>query len=391
MNVHEYQAKSFLKNYGLAVPRGAIAYTPEQAEAVARDLSGPACVIKAQIHASGRGRAGGVKVVRSVEEIRSAATQMLGTRLATALTGSEGKTVKCVLIEEAYEIARELYLAVLVDRSSGRVAIMASRAGGEDIEETAARSPQKILKLVTDPAVGIEPDQADKLATDLGLDGEQRTAAADIVRAMYKAFVDNDASLIEINPLAVTASGKLVALDVKMSFDDNALYRHEEIERLRDADEADPTEREAARNELNYVNMDGDIGCMVNGAGLALATLDIVKQYAGNPANFMDIRPTATREQIANGFKLLVSNPNVKAILVNVYGGGILRCDTVAEAVGAAIREVGLRLPLVVRVAGTNMEVGKKSLINQGIPVKFADDMASAAQMVVAAARGETA
>ena len=391
MNVHEYQAKKILGRYAVPIPGGGLARTPAEAEAMARDLRGSACVVKAQIHAGGRGKAGGVKLVRSVDEAKAAAKEMLGSTLVTDQTGAEGKVVKSIYIEERVEAARELYLAALVDRSLGCVALLASTAGGEEIERAAADNPSAILRLAVDPYEGLNPDAARHFAGRLGLEGAQAEAAAGIMAGMYKAFLELDASLIEINPLAVMADGGLVAVDVKMTFDDNALFRHPEIEALRDQDEVDPSELEAARYELNYVKLDGDIGCIVNGAGLALATIDILKQHGGEPADFMDVRPVATRQQVAAGFKMILANPKVKAVLVNIYGGGILRCDTVAEAIAEAVRETGLGVPLVVRAAGTNMEIAKKVLVGQGIPVIFADDMAEAAERVVKAARREAA
>jgi succinyl-CoA synthetase beta subunit len=391
MNVHEYQAKEILGRYAVPIPVGGLARTPAEAEALARDLRGSACVVKAQIHAGGRGKAGGVRVVRSVDEAKAAAKEMLGSTLVTDQTGAEGRVVKSIYIEEQVEAARELYLAALVDRSLGRVALLASTAGGEDIEQAAADDPGAILRLPVDPYDGLIPDAARDFAGRLGLEGAQAEAAAGIMAGVYKAFLELDPSLIEINPLTVMADDRLLAVDVKMTFDDNALFRHPEIEALRDRDEVDPSELEAARYELNYVKLDGDIGCIVNGAGLALATIDILKQHGGEPADFMDVRPVATRQQVAAGFKMILANPKVKAVLVNVYGGGILRCDTIAEAIAEAVRETGLGVPLVVRAAGTNMEIAKKVLVGQGIPVIFADDMAEAAESVVKAARREAA
>jgi succinyl-CoA synthetase beta subunit len=391
MNIHEYQAKELLKSYGVPLPPGVVAENADAAEAAARSLGGARWVVKAQVHAGGRGKAGGVRLVDSQDEVREVAERLLGTRLVTSQTGPEGKAVKHVYVEQACDVERELYLALLVDRSAGRVAVMASKAGGTDIEDAAARAPDKILRVTIDPAKGLEGAQAARLAADLGFDGTLETAAVDLLTGLYEAFTDADASLIEINPLAVTRDGALRVLDVKMSVDDNALFRHPELEALRDEDEVDPSELEAKRFELNYVRLDGNIGVMVNGAGLALATVDILKQHGGEPADFMDVRPVATREQIATGFGMLLTDPKVKAILVNIYGGGILRCDTVAEGVAAACRDIGLGVPLVVRAAGTNMEMCRKILVGQGIPVTFAGDMAEAAVEVVAAAKREAA
>ncbi|MFQ5775101.1 MAG: ADP-forming succinate--CoA ligase subunit beta [Kiloniellaceae bacterium] len=387
MYVHEYQAKELLRRYGVRTPRGAVARSPAEAEAVARDLRGSPCMVKAQIHAGGRGKAGGVRMVRSIDQAKAAATEMLGSSLVTYQTGAEGKRVKAVYVEERIEAARELYLAALVDRGAGRVALLASAAGGEDIEEAAAQDPSMLHRLVVDPAVGLPRDGAHGLAAELGVHGAAAEAAAEIMAGVYTAFVELDASLIEINPLAVTEAGELLAVDVKMGFDDNALFRHPEVAALRDEDEVDPAELEAARYEINYVKLDGDIGCMVNGAGLALATVDLIKQCGGEPADFMDVRPVATRQQVATGFRMILRNPKVKAILVNIYGGGILRCDTIAEGIAAAVRETGLGAPLIVRAAGTNMEIAKKTLIGQAIPAVFADDMAEAARKAVEAAK----
>jgi succinyl-CoA synthetase beta subunit len=391
MNIHEYQAKELLKSYGVPLPPGIVAETADAAEAAARSLGGAHWVVKAQVHAGGRGKAGGVRLVDSQDEVREVAERLLGTRLVTSQTGPEGKAVKHVYVEQACDVERECYLALLVDRSAGRVAVMASKAGGTEIEDAAARAPDKILRVTIDPAKGLDGAQAARLAADLGFDGTLETAAVELLTGLYDAFTRTDASLIEINPLAVTRDGALRALDVKMSVDDNALFRHPDLEALRDEDEVDPSELEAKRFELNYVRLDGNIGVMVNGAGLALATVDILKQHGGEPADFMDVRPVATREQIATGFGMLLENPKVKAILVNIYGGGILRCDTVAEGVAAACRDIGLGVPLVVRAAGTNMEMCRKILVGQGIPVTFAEDMAEAAAEVVAAVNREVA
>ncbi len=391
MNIHEYQAKDLLKAYGMPVPPGGVAETAAGAETVARELGGTAWAVKAQVHAGGRGKAGGVRLVSSPEEAGTAAGELLGSRLVTSQTGAEGKAVRRVYVEQGCEIEREYYLAALVDRSLGRVAILASKEGGEDIEEVAAQSPDKILKLVVEPVKGLDSEQVAELAADLGFDRELGRSAEAIIAGLYQAFIDCDAALIEINPLVATKDGRLLALDIKMSLDDNALFRHEELEVLRDKEEIDASELEAQRFEINYVKLDGNIGVMVNGAGLALASIDLLKQQGGEPADFMDVRPIATRQQIATGFKMLLGNPKVKSILVNVYGGGILRCDTVAEGVAEACRELGLHVPLIVRAAGTNMEMARKILLGQGIAVTFAEDMAEAAAKVVAAANKEAA
>ncbi len=389
MNLHEYQAKELLKQYGVAVPPGAVASTPDEAAAAAKELGGDSFVVKAQVHAGGRGRAGGVKMAATPKDVAEAAAKMLGTRLVTTQTGAEGKEVRRVYVEKACNVAKEIYLATLVDRSLGRVAFLASAEGGADIEEAAARTPDKILKLAVDPETGLEDAGGRKLATDLGLTGLQADAARSIMIAVYKAFVENDASLIEINPIAVTAKGDLVALDVKMIVDDNALHRHPEWEKLWDEAEVDPDEIEARRFELNYVPMDGDIGVMVTGAGLALGILDLIKDRGGNAADFMDVRPVATREQVAAGIKMLLANPKVKAVLVVAIGGGVLRCDTIAEGIALARKETGGHVPMIVRAAGTAKELGELALRNQGVDVIFADDLADAADKAVAAAKGK--
>jgi len=391
MNIHEYQAKALLKDYGIRAPSGAVARSAAEAESAAKELGGEGWVVKAQIHAGGRGKAGGVRLVKRPHEVRAAAEELLGTRLVTYQTGAEGKAVRQVYVEQACPVARELYLAALVDRSLGRVAIIASDAGGEDIEQTAAATPDKILKIVVDPVEGLSEAEAAELAAKLGLKGASATAASSFIAGIYQAFIEKDASLIEINPMGVTADGELLALDVKMSFDGNALYRHPELETLRDEDEVDPSELEADRYEINYVKLDGNIGCLVNGAGLAMATLDLIKDRGGAPADFMDVRPAANREQVAMGVSMLLRNPKVKAILVNVYGGGILRCDTIGEGIALAVAKDGLNVPLIVRAAGTNMEICKKTLIAQGVPVTFARDMAEAADLTVRAVKQEAA
>ena len=391
MYVHEFQAKQLLSGYGVPAPRGALARSPEAAQDAAREIGGDAWAVKAQILAGGRGKAGGVKIAESLDAVAAASRELLGTTLVTEQTGAAGRKVASVYIEARVAAARELYLAILVDRACGRVAFLTSTEGGEDIEEAVARDPARIDKLIVDPAVGPVDAELRKAAAGLGLDGAAAEAAVTLMAGLYKAFLELDASLIEINPLALTETGALQAVDVKLSLDDNALYRHPELEALRDPDDLDPTEMEAARYEINYVKLGGDIGCMVNGAGLALSTLDAIRQVGGAAADFMDVRPVATREQIATGFGLVLTNPKVKAILVNVFGGGILRCDTMAEGIAAAVRTHGLRVPLIVRAAGTNMEIAKKALIGQGISVTFADDMAQAAEMAVRAAQSGAA
>jgi succinyl-CoA synthetase beta subunit len=386
MNIHEYQAKSLLAQFGVAVPRGGVAYTPEEAEKVARDLGGSVWVVKAQIHAGGRGKAGGVKVVKSVADAVTAARAMLGTKLKTHQTGPEGKEVKRVYIEEGCQIARELYLGMLLDRATARVTVMASAEGGMDIEEVAAKSPDKIIRVAIDPATGLQPFHAREIAFALGLEGKQVNSTVKFLEGLYRAFQALDASLVEVNPLVVTAAGDLIALDAKMNFDDNALFRQPNVRALRDEDEEDPAELEASKHDLNYVKLSGNIGCMVNGAGLAMATMDIIKLYGGEPANFLDVGGGATRERVTTAFKLILSDPHVEGILVNIFGG-IMRCDVIAEGVVAAAREVSLHVPLVVRLEGTNVELGKKILAQSGLPILSADNLADAAEKIVKSVR----
>jgi succinyl-CoA synthetase beta subunit len=384
MNIHEYQAKALLKDYGVGVLRGQVAYTPEEAEGAARELGGPMWVVKAQIHAGGRGKGGGVKLARSVEEVRQLASQMLGMTLITHQTGPAGREVRRVYVEDGCEIARELYLGVVIDRQSSRVTFMASTEGGVEIEEVAARTPEKIIKVAIDPAIGCQPFHGRLIAFGLGLEGRQVSKAVAFIRGVYRAFTELDGSLAEINPLVVTAAGELVALDAKMNFDSNALYRQPRVLELRDLDEEDPHEIEASRHELNYIKLDGNIGCMVNGAGLAMATMDIIKLYGGSPANFLDVGGGATKERVTAAFKLLLSDPKVEGVLVNIFGG-IMRCDVIAEGVVAAAREVNLGVPLVVRLEGTNVDLGKQILSESGLAITAAGDLAEAAEKVVAA------
>ncbi|WP_188261034.1 ADP-forming succinate--CoA ligase subunit beta [Azospirillum tabaci] len=395
MNIHEYQAKGLLKKYGVAVPRGGVAYTPQEAETVARELGGPVWVVKSQIHAGGRGAGrfkdnpegkGGVRVVKSIEEVGKNAGEMLNHVLVTKQTGPDGREVKRLYVEEGADIKRELYLGLLTDRASGRVTIIASTEGGMEIEEVAHNTPEKIVKVAIDPATGIQGYHTRKVAFALGLEGKQVSAAAKFIQAAYQAFVDLDCAIVEINPLIVTGSGDILALDAKMSFDDNALFRHKDVEELRDEAEEDPAEIEAAKHSLNYVKLDGNIGCMVNGAGLAMATMDIIKLYGGEPANFLDVGGGATKERVTAAFKLILSDPNVEGILVNIFGG-IMRCDVIAEGVVAAAREVHLHVPLVVRLEGTNVELGKKILAESGLPILSADNLADAAEKVVKAVK----
>ena len=384
MNIHEYQAKALLKDYGVAVLSGQVAYTPEEAEAAARALGGPVWVVKAQIHAGGRGKGGGVKLARSVEEVRQLADQMLGMTLVTHQTGPGGRQVRRVYVEDGCEIARELYLGVLIDRAEARLTLMASTEGGVDIEEVAAKTPEEIIKVAIDPAIGFQPFHGRQIAFGLGLEGKQVGKAVSFMRGVSRAFVELDASLIEINPLVVTQGGDLVALDAKMNFDGNALYRQPRVVELRDLDEEDPHEIEASRHELNYIKLDGSIGCMVNGAGLAMATMDIIKLHGGAPANFLDVGGGASKERVTAAFKLLLSDPKVEGVLVNIFGG-IMRCDVIAEGIVAAAREVNIGVPLVVRLEGTNVDLGKQILSESGLSITAASDLADAAQKVVSA------
>ncbi|MGF1628053.1 MAG: ADP-forming succinate--CoA ligase subunit beta [Kiloniellaceae bacterium] len=383
MNLHEYQAKDLLRRYGVKSPGGQLARSPEAAAEAARTLGGARWAVKAQIHAGLRQGAGGVQFCDTPDGVAEAARTLLGRRLVTPQTGAKGKLVRSVYVEQAVAFEREIYLAALVDRSAGRVALIAAREGGNDIEARLAAAPEKMLSLVIDPVHGVADADARRLAEQLGLSGGAADQAVALMQALDKAFTAFDASLIEINPLAVTAGGELLALDVKMVLDDNAEFRHADLGGLRDEEELDPAELEAQRYNLNYVHLDGNIGVMVNGAGLALATVDLLKEQGGEPADFMDVRPEATRAQITHGFKLLLRNKAIDAILVNIYGGGILRCDTVAEGIAAACKEEGLRVPLIVRAAGTNGELARKILMSQGIPVTFAQTFGQAAAKVV--------
>ena len=386
MNIHEYQAKELLARFGVAVPRGGVAFTPEEAEAQAKEIGGPVWVVKAQIHAGGRGKGGGVKVVKSIDEVREAADAMLGMTLVTHQTGPRGKEVKRVYVEDGCDIARELYLGMLLDRETSRITIMASTEGGMEIEEVAAKTPEKILKVAIDPVMGLQPFHGRELAFGLGFEGKQVGAAVKFMHGLYEAFTKLDASLMEINPLVVTGAGEVIALDAKMNFDDNALFRHKDVEALRDEDEEEPTELEASRHELNYIKLDGTIGCMVNGAGLAMATMDIIKLYGGEPANFLDVGGGATPERVTTAFRIILSDPNVEGILVNIFGG-IMRCDVIAEGVVAAAKEVSLHVPLVVRLEGTNVELGKQIMADSGLPIISADNLADAAEKIVKAVK----
>ncbi len=383
MNIHEYQAKALLRRYGVNVPRGGVAFTVEEAEKAARDLGGSVWVVKSQIHAGGRGLAGGVKVVKSMDSVKQEAQRMLGMTLVTHQTGSKGQKVGRVYIEEGCDIKRELYLGLLVDRATSRVTVMASTEGGMDIEEVAAKHPEKIMKFSIDPATGMQPFHARKVAFGLGLEGTQINNCVTFLLGMWKAFNELDCSIVEINPLVITGSGDVIALDAKVNFDDNALFRQKEVAGLRDESEEDPAELEASKNDLNYVKLDGTIGCMVNGAGLAMATMDIVKLYGAEPANFLDVGGGATKDRVAKAFKIILSDNNVKAILVNIFGG-ITHCNAIADGIVAAARDVSLSVPLVVRLEGTNVELGKKVLAESGLPIISADNLADAGQKVVA-------
>jgi len=386
MNIHEHQAKQILARYGVAVPDGGVAFSVDEAVKAAEALPGPVWVVKAQIHAGGRGKGGGVKLAKSLDEVKSLAGEILGMTLVTHQTGPAGKEVQRLYIEDGCDIARELYLSAITDRGSSRIAIMASTEGGMDIEEVAAKTPEKIHTVSIDPVTGLKPFHARQLAFALGLEGKQVNSAVKLISALYQAFVDTDASLVEINPLVVTGGGEVMALDAKMNFDDNALYRHADIAEMRDPSEEDPAELEAAKWDLNYIKLDGNIGCMVNGAGLAMATMDIIKLRGGEPANFLDVGGGATKERVTQAFKIILSDPSVEGILVNIFGG-IMRCDVIAEGVVAAARELELTKPLVVRLEGTNVELGKKIMAESGLKIIAADDLGDAAVKVVAAVK----
>jgi succinyl-CoA synthetase beta subunit len=382
MNIHEFQAKQVLARFGVPVPKGQPASTPDEAAAAFRALGQPKAVIKAQIHAGGRGKAGGVKLISSAEEARDFAARLLGKPLVTHQTGPEGRVVRRVYVEEASQVARELYLGMVVDRKAAAVAVIASTEGGMEIEEVAAKTPEKIITDPVDPLLGMAPFQARRIAFALGLKDKQVGQFAALLASLYRAFVETDASLIEINPLVVTADGRVICLDAKISFDDNGLFRHPDIRELRDANEEDPAETEAAKHDLSYVHLDGNIGCMVNGAGLAMATMDIVKYYGAEPANFLDVGGGANAQKIAAAFRILLSDSRVKAVLINVFGG-IMQCDVLARGVVDAAREVKLSIPLVVRMEGTNVKEGKQILAESGIKVIAANDMADAARLAV--------
>jgi succinyl-CoA synthetase beta subunit len=388
VKIHEYQAKSVLARYGVPVPRGEVAFSPSEAADIARRLGSEVCVVKAQIHAGGRGKGGGVKLARSITEVEQLTKDMLGMTLVTHQTGPEGKKVGRVLIEEGLQIDRELYLSIVIDRASASPVVIASAAGGMDIEEVAATHPEQILREAIDPGVGVVPFQARKLAFGMGMDGAAANKFAKVLASIYTAFVETDASMMEINPLILTKGGDLLALDAKVTFDDNAIYRHPDLKDLRDLSEEDPLEAEASKFSLNYIRLDGTIGCMVNGAGLAMATMDIIKLAGGEPANFLDVGGGANAEQIRNAFKILMSDANVKAVLINIFGG-ILRCDVLAAGVVAAVKELSVNVPIVVRMEGTNVEEGKRILRESGLKFSTADSMGEAADTVVAQAAAQ--
>ncbi|EJR66613.1 succinyl-CoA ligase [ADP-forming] subunit beta [Bacillus cereus VD115] len=382
MNIHEYQGKAVLRSYGVSVPNGKVAFTVEEAVEAAKELGTDVCVVKAQIHAGGRGKAGGVKVAKNLEEVRTYAESILGTTLVTHQTGPEGKEVKRLLIEEGCDIKKEYYVGLVLDRATSQVVLMASEEGGTEIEEVAEKTPEKIFKEYIDPAVGLQGFQARRIAFNINIPKELVGQAVKFMMGLYRAFIEKDCSIAEINPLVTTGDGKVMALDAKLNFDSNALYRHKDILELRDLDEEDSKEVEASKYDLNYIPLDGNIGCMVNGAGLAMATMDIIKHYHGDPANFLDVGGGATAEKVTEAFKIILSDKNVKGIFVNIFGG-IMKCDVIAEGVIEATKQVGLELPLVVRLEGTNVELGKKILNESGLNIVAAESMADGAQKIV--------
>jgi succinyl-CoA synthetase beta subunit len=388
MNVHEYQGKEIFRKFGVPTPRGIPAFSVDEAVGAANALGGKVWVVKAQIHAGGRGKCGGVNVAKSVEEVRELATKMLGMKLVTHQTGPEGRVVRRLLIEEGADIRKEYYVALVVDRALQRVVLMGSSEGGVNIEEVAEHQPEKIHKVAIDPVAGLQDKDARDIAVKIGIPGELASQAGDLFKALYRVFDECDCSLAEVNPLIVTGDQRVVALDSKLNFDANALFRHPEIVAMRDLDEEDPAEIEASRHDLSYIQLDGNIGCLVNGAGLAMATMDVIKLYGGNPANFLDVGGGATAEKVTEAFKIMLRNPNLAAILVNIFGG-IMKCDVIATGVVAAAREVALKVPLVVRLEGTNVDIGKKILADSGLPIISAADMGDAAQKVVEAAKGK--
>lgn len=388
MNIHEYQGKEILRKYNVPVPRGIPAFSVEEALKAAETLGGPVWVVKAQIHAGGRGKGGGVKVAKSLDEVRDYASKILGMTLVTHQTGPEGRLVKRLLIEEGADIKKELYVGMVVDRASQRVALMASSEGGMDIEEVAAHTPEKIHKVFIDPETGLTDAEAEDVSRKIGIPEKAIAEARQFMKGLYQAFVECDASLAEINPLILTGDERVVALDAKFNFDSNAMYRHPEIAAYRDLDEEDPAEVEASKFDLTYISLDGNIGCLVNGAGLAMATMDVIKLYGGSPANFLDVGGGATTEKVTEAFKIMLKNPDIKAILVNIFGG-IMKCDVIANGVCEAARQVNLKVPLVVRMKGTNEDLGKKILAESGLPIISANTMSEAAEKVVNAAQGK--
>ncbi len=387
MNIHEYQAKQVLAGFGVPVPKGKPAFTVEEAVKAAEELGGPVWVVKAQIHAGGRGKGGGVKVVKSIADVKKEAQNILGMTLVTHQTGPDGRLVRRLYIEDGSAIDRELYLSALVDRETSRIAFIVSTEGGMDIEEVAHATPEKIKTFQVDPAAGYSPFIGNEIAVALGLKGDTAKQMGKLVKSLYDAFVAKDMSMLEINPLVVTKDGNIICLDAKLNFDPNALYRHKDIVALRDLDEEDPAEVEASKFDLSYIKLDGEIGCMVNGAGLAMATMDIIKLFGSEPANFLDVGGGATKEKVTEAFKIIVSDPNVKGILVNIFGG-IMKCDIIAEGIIAAAKEVSLSVPLVVRLEGTNVEKGKEILAKSGLAITSADNLADAAQKIVKAVKG---
>lgn len=382
MNIHEYQGKDILRDYGVAVPNGHVAYTVDEAVDAAKKLGSNVSVVKAQIHAGGRGKAGGVKVAKDLDEVRTYADEILGKTLVTHQTGSEGKEVKRLLIEEGCDIQKEYYVGIVLDRATSRVTMMASEEGGTEIEEVAAETPEKIFKEVIDPVTGLMPFQARRLAFNINIPDEMLGKAVKFMMNLYTAFVEKDCSIAEINPLVTTGEGEVLALDAKLNFDDNAIFRQKDVQELRDLDEEDPKEIEASKYDLSYIALDGNIGCMVNGAGLAMATMDTIKHYGGEPANFLDVGGGATTEKVTEAFKIILSDSSVKGILVNIFGG-IMKCDVIAEGVVAATKQVGLEIPLVVRLEGTNVEDGKKILDESGLNITASESMAEAAEKIV--------
>ena len=388
MKIHEYQGKEIFRRYGMNVPRGIPAFSVDEAVAAAKSLGGPVWVVKAQIHAGGRGKGGGVKVAKTLDDVKARATEILGMQLVTHQTGPVGQKVRRLLVEEGADIRKELYVGMVVDRATQRVTLMASSEGGMDIEEVAAHTPEKIHRVAIDPAAGLTDAQADDVSRKIGVPAGSIAQARTILQGLYKAFEETDASLAEINPLVITGDGAVIALDAKLNFDANALFRHPDIVEMRDLDEEDPNEIAASKFDLSYISLDGDIGCLVNGAGLAMATMDTIKLYGGEPANFLDVGGGATAEKVTEAFKIMLRNPHLKAILVNIFGG-IMKCDTIAEGVIAASKAVSLKVPLVVRMKGTNEELGRKILAESGLPIISANNMAEAAEKAVAAAKGK--